>query len=305
MILKSEAIFQLSEASAFFGAEDAPEAHLGYNSSLMAATWLSLVEQSAAAFSEILKRATLPVRQARWATYVRCHDDIGWGPLLADLASPEAERRIRAAAQWLHGQTEGSWSRGQPFQTDGAALHGTNGALASLCGLADPSAPASEQGQAVARVLLMQAAIFASGGLPILFMGDEIGLTNDRDYLSDPERAHDGRWIHRPPMNWSLLSATGAEPNAAQAIFAGVQRLGAAMRAANASAPAQVLDSATAALARLELGDDLIVLNFSSEAQAITLAAPNLRDRLSGEAMNPTSSIPPYGVLWLASEAVA
>jgi amylosucrase len=299
VILKSEAIFKLDEARAFFGDAAAPEAQLAYNSSLMAATWLSLVEGTADAYRAILNRATLPVRQARWASYVRCHDDIGWGPLLADLATPDAEARIRRAAQWLHGQTPGSWSRGEPFQTDGAVLHGTNGALASLCGLDDPAAPASAQAQAVARVLLMQAATFASGGLPILFMGDEVGLTNDRSYLEDPSRAHEGRWLHRPSMNWSLLGGSGGAPNAAQEIFAGVRSLGAALRATDASGPARGLDSPNPALARLALGEDRVVLNFSAEPQAIAPDDAGWRDRLSGATTNTATVLAPYRVLWL------
>ena len=39
------------------------------------------------------------------------------------------------------------------------------------------------------RVLLLHAVAFAHGGLPLIYMGDELGLLNDAEYLDDPHRA--------------------------------------------------------------------------------------------------------------------
>ena len=46
--------------------------------------------------------------------------------------------------------------------------------------------------------------ILAFGGIPLLYMGDEIGLLNDDSYLQDPNLAADNRWLHRPRMDWAL-----------------------------------------------------------------------------------------------------
>jgi len=45
----------------------------------------------------------------------------------------------------------------------------------------------------------------ARGGIPLIYMGDEVGLMNDYTYLQDPEKAHDSRWLHRPRMDWSKV----------------------------------------------------------------------------------------------------
>ena len=48
------------------------------------------------------------------------------------------------------------------------------------------------------RILLLYAVAFAHGGLPLIYMGDELGLLNDATYLDDPHKADDNRWMHRP-----------------------------------------------------------------------------------------------------------
>ena len=58
------------------------------------------------------------------------------------------------------------------------------------------------QDLAVRRILLLHSMILAFGGLPLLYMGDEIGLLNDESYLADPNLAGDNRWLHRPWMDW-------------------------------------------------------------------------------------------------------
>lgn len=52
--------------------------------------------------------------------------------------------------------------------------------------------------------------VFGFGGIPLLYMGDEIGLVNDESFHKDPAKAEDNRWIHRPSMNWvAAEAATG------------------------------------------------------------------------------------------------
>ena len=45
------------------------------------------------------------------------------------------------------------------------------------------------------------------GGLPLIYMGDELGLRNDYDFVDDPDHADDNRWVHRPPMPWDVAGA--------------------------------------------------------------------------------------------------
>ncbi len=55
-----------------------------------------------------------------------------------------------------------------------------SGSLASLAGLesGDPGA--------VPRILLLHALMLGFGGLPVLWMGDELGLLNDVGWADDP-----------------------------------------------------------------------------------------------------------------------
>ena len=41
------------------------------------------------------------------------------------------------------------------------------------------------------------------GGIPLIYMGDEIGLLNDYSYKQDSMKANDSRWLHRPAMDWN------------------------------------------------------------------------------------------------------
>jgi hypothetical protein len=52
--------------------------------------------------------------------------------------------------------------------------------------------------RAVDRILMGHALIASFGGIPLIYMGDEIALLNDYSYVSNPDHAHDSRWIHRP-----------------------------------------------------------------------------------------------------------
>ena len=56
------------------------------------------------------------------------------------------------------------------------------------------------------RLVLLYSVTYAFGGIPLLYMGDELALRNDTGYLADPERAPDNRWMHRPPMDWAAAA---------------------------------------------------------------------------------------------------
>jgi amylosucrase len=65
----------------------------------------------------------------------------------------------------------------------------------------------------------------ARGGIPLIYMGDEVGLINDDTYLQDPEKAHDSRWLHRPRMDWAKVDRR-LDPHSAEGrLFAGLCKL--------------------------------------------------------------------------------
>jgi len=295
-LLKAEAIVPTAFVPPYFGADDGdgfePECHLVYNNSLMVAGWVALAEQSAALPAAIVGASGGLPRGANWLTYARCHDDIGWGAVLGDLRGIDAapEDRLTVAAHFLEGAGD-SWARGEPFQSDGSVLHGTNGTLASLAGL-ETAGTDAEREDALRRIMLVNALAIASGGLATTYMGDEAGMTNDQSYRGDPDKAHEGRWVHRPAMDWSSLNdATTTR------ISGDLASLRAARIASDGAGAPTILasDAAMPALLGIGCGNDRVFLNFSGEPVAI---ANSGIDRLTGHAA--PAALEPWQVVWLS-----
>src|SRR5206468_5024361 len=121
------------------------------------------------------------------------------------------------------------------------------GSLASLAGLEDASAAGDPDlvELAVRRVLLGHALIFGYDGIPLLYMGDELGLLNDHGYLDDPARAADNRWLHRPAMDWELAARRAEQGTVEQRIFSALVALVEARRRTpqlHAATPVEVVD---------------------------------------------------------------
>ncbi|MBB6505882.1 amylosucrase [Sphingomonas endophytica] len=295
-LLKAEAIVPTAFVPPYFGIDEGdgfePECHLVYNNSLMVAGWVALAEQSAQLPAAIVAASGGLPSGANWLSYARCHDDIGWGAVLGDLRAIDAEpeARLRAAAAFLHG-TGDSWARGVPFQSDGAALHGTNGTLASLAGLEAAQDDAARE-MALRRITLLNALSIASGGLATTYMGDEAGLLNDYDYAGDPELAHEGRWIHRPAMDWWAL-----ETPAALRISDDLTALRDARIASGGAGAPTPIATGDAALLGIACGRDRVFLNFGDREVAVPEAG---RDRLSGAVVE---AVPAWGVVWLEGGA--
>ena len=299
-LLKAEAIVPTAFVPPYFGADDGadwnggfePECHLVYNNSLMVAGWVALAEQSAELPRAILDASAELPSGANWLSYARCHDDIGWGAVIGDLADIDAHpvERLKAAARFLDG-ADGSWSRGEPFQSDGSVLHGTNGTMASLAGL-EAATDDRDREMAFRRIALLNALSIASGGLATTYMGDEAGLLNDRGYLADPQRRHEGRWLHRPDMDWGALAAP-----AGRRIAGDLGRLRAARIAGGgAGSPATVATDSPAVLG-IRCGRDRVFLNFS-DAEARVAVPAGWRDRLFGGPVGGSATLAPWGIVW-------
>jgi amylosucrase len=209
MLFKSEAIVPPEDLRSYLGVGD-PERHeadLAYNNQLMVLLWSSLATREARLMSNALGRFGDIPEHAAWATYVRCHDDIGWAVTDQDAGSMgwSGFGHRSFLNDFYSGRFTGSFAMGARFQenllTGDARISGT---AASLCGVEkallehDPVALDA----ALARLELAYAITFAFGGTPLLYMGDELALRNDHAFASDPTHAADNRWLHRPLMDW-------------------------------------------------------------------------------------------------------
>ncbi|MEO1061281.1 MAG: alpha-amylase family protein [Actinomycetota bacterium] len=212
VLCKAEAIVPPGQLVQYLGGHDRhrPEADLAYHNQLMVMSWNGVATRRADLMTRALGRMRTPPPGTAWCTYVRIHDDIGWAVDDADAAAvgldPAAHRAFLAA--FFRGDFPGSYARGAAFMTN--PLIGderTSGMTSALAGLAE----AVERDdpllvdQAVRRIRLLYAIAMGWGGIPLLWMGDEIGLGNDTAYVDDPDHADDSRWLHRPAMDWSLV----------------------------------------------------------------------------------------------------
>ena len=233
MIHLEEAIVGPSEMLTYLGQgqHTGREGNLAYHNNLMVLFWNTLATRQTQLINHVLSRHFPPnVANATYATYLRCHDDIGWAVTDEDAASLGFSGPLHRAylADFYEGSFEGSFARGQFFQVNEETGDKRNsGSLASLAGLEK----ALEEGLveavdlAIHRILLGNALIASFGGIPLIFMGDEIGLLNDYSYRDHLELAHDSRWLHRPMMDWDIVRGTAQGHGPAAAILAGTKHI--------------------------------------------------------------------------------
>lgn len=219
---KAEAIVGPTDLVGYLGTDEHSGlvADMAYHNALMVHLWSALAARDSSLAEVALHRFPDKPTGTTWATYARCHDDIGWAiddPDARDAGlDPVAHRRF--LSDFYSGQFPGSFARGLVFQENPATGdRRISGSLASLAGLqaaleaGDPARTAD----AVARILLLHTTILGFGGVPLLWMGDEIGTLNDDSWARDPDHAGDNRWVHRPRMDWRAADEAREHPRSA------------------------------------------------------------------------------------------
>ncbi len=204
MVFKSEAIVHPDEVRSYIGTDECP---LSYNPQLMALLWEALATRDVRVLQRAMRdRFNIPSGCA-WVNYVRCHDDIGWAFADDDVEAvgfePSSHRRF--LTRFYTGRFDGSFACGAPFQEDpktGDAR--VSGSCASLTGVEQALAEnnADKLELAIRRILLIHGIIITIGGIPLLYLGDEIATLNDYSYDQDAEKIGDSRWLHRQQFDW-------------------------------------------------------------------------------------------------------
>ncbi|MEL7626585.1 MAG: amylosucrase [Anaerolineaceae bacterium] len=199
ILFKSEAIVHPDEVIKYISPQ---ECQLSYNPLMMALLWNSLATREVNLLSQALRdRFGLPQGTA-WVNYVRCHDDIGWTFSDDDAAKMgiNGYDHRRFLNEFYRGRFPGSFARGLPFQenlkTGDCRISGTCASLAGLEKALAEEGP-EEVELAIKRILLMHFVIMTAGGIPLIYLGDEIATLNDYSYLEDPKHKNDSRWVHR------------------------------------------------------------------------------------------------------------
>ncbi|MET0145231.1 MAG: amylosucrase [Ilumatobacteraceae bacterium] len=298
---------------------------LAYHNSLMVQIWSMLATRDVRLSVHVLRAITAVPSTTAWITYVRCHDDIGWaiddGDAAAVGLSGPAHRRF--LSDYYSGDFWQSPARGLVFQdNEQTGDRRISGMLASLAGLdaALETGDRDELDLAIRRILLTQTLAIGWGGVPVLWMGDELGVRNDPSWATEPEHADDNRWVHRPRMSWAAARARDRPGSVEQRVFDGIAhrvRVRSGLVHLHASVPSEPLDPSDpgvlAVVRRHPVGAMLVVANVTDTdrpfpawrlydvglepaivVDALTGSSPRVDDR--GD-----FRLPPYAAWWLVA----
>ncbi len=298
------------------------EANLAYHNNLMVQYWSSLATRDTRLMTHTL-RTHFPegFRNACWGTYIRCHDDIGWAITEEDadaIPGTSGPSHRRFLADFYSGAFKGSFARGGIFQEN--ALTGdcrNSGSFASLAGLelALENQDLAAAALAVQRMLMGYALMCSFGGVPLLYMGDEVGLTNDYGFVDVAEHAHDNRWLHRPLMDWKKLKEAESGKGPVADLLAGVKHILTRRKATPQLAsqvPTRIIETGNEKLfAFIRLADDgplAGLFNFTDDWTSISAerlrreGLTEFKDLLGGgtAAIHADAlAVAPYGRMWL------
>jgi len=327
VVHKAEAIVGPDELVTYLGvhAHHGKESDLAYHNALMVHLWSSLASRDTRLMTHALARFPQKPPNTSWATYARGHDDIGWAIDDADAAAVGLDAHAHRAflSDYYSGSFPGSHARGLVFQENPqTGDKRISGSFASLAGLelARETGDGLLLEMSLRRILLGHALILGFGSVPLLYMGDELGLTNDLSYLDEPEEADDNRWAHRPPMDWEAAERRHEPGTVEGRLFEGLRAIIEARKATphlHAATPTEVFDAGNPhvfAFARPHpLGTLVALHNFTESVQHVGVVDAvrargvegTLRDRLGGGTVEWAGGIvrlDPYGSLWISDE---
>jgi amylosucrase len=287
LALKAEAIVSPDLLVQYLGGHDRyrPECDLAYDNQLMVMLWSALAARDVTLAQRALARRRPAPPSTAWVCYVRCHDDIGWAVSDTDAAAAGLDgfAHRRFLTEFYAGTFPGSFGRGAVFQANPATGDARiSGTAASLCGIeaALESGDAAELTAAIRRLESMYAVAFSFGGIPLIYMGDELGLGNDASWADDPAHAGDNRWMHRPVMDWAAAGQRRDPATVPGRVFAALAALGAARKqvlALRAGGTTELLPAGNRSVlayrrAHPRSAPFLALANFSDVAQEIDAA---------------------------------
>ncbi|MFL5732178.1 MAG: alpha-glucosidase C-terminal domain-containing protein, partial [Chloroflexia bacterium] len=316
LLFKSEAIVHPDEVIKYI---DEVECQLSYNPLLMALEWEALATREVRLLRTSMASSFKLDPRCAWINYVRSHDDIGWTFDDGDAARLGIDgfghRRFLNA--FYTGRFAGSFARGLPFQenprTGDARISGTTASLAGL-ELALRDGDEKEVDLAIRRILMLYSIAFSIGGIPLIYLGDELGTTNDYSYAQDPARAGDSRWVHRPAADWERAARRKDPATVEGRVYAGLMRLiearkGCPAFAGNEMEVVEPGNEHVFGYARRYGGERALVLaNFSESAQMVQANQVRLyglsysfQDIVTGEkvSLEEDLTLEPYRFMWL------
>jgi amylosucrase len=319
ILFKAESIVPTKELGDYLGAKsEHQECQLAYHNILMVSLWEALATGDISHLPSRMQDVGETPKGTTWLNYLRCHDEIVWGVLNdPELSTGVKPEQLHFLADFYAGNAPGSFALGKTFQVEpGQPGDKSTGMTAALAGLESAIRTGDEAlvSLAIERYKLMYSVMFAFPGIPLFWMGDEVGLLNDYDYESDPSRSHDDRWLNRPTMDWGKLDFENPDNTIGKQIFEFSSRLVKARKGARALHADGIIDyiphqhPALLCARRSFAGASLVLLaNFAAEPLTLEpelLANAGLKgstDLLSQQKipMGKSVVLRPYQSLWL------
>lgn len=227
LLFKSEAIVHPDDVVKYI---DPAECQLSYNPLIMALLWNTLATREVNLLNQALTERFSIDPKCAWVNYVRCHDDIGW--TFADDDAIQfginGYNHRRFLNDFFLGRFDGSFAMGVPFQenpkTGDCRISGTCASLAGLEKAVNANDPLQVE-FSIRRILLLHAIILTIGGIPLIYLGDEVATLNDHSYHQDVNHSRDSRWIHRPAFNDERYKAHNDTKTIPGRVFNGLQAL--------------------------------------------------------------------------------
>ncbi len=315
LLFKSEAIVHPRDVRSYI---DPKECQISYNPILMVSIWEALATRSVDFLRHTMnKQFPLPPGCA-WVNYLRSHDDIGWG--FADEDAAEVGIQGEDHRYFLNlfylGRFPGSFATGLPFnfnpRTQDMRINGTTASLAGL-EKAYKLDDDDYRDTAIRRITMIHSIILSVGGIPLIYLGDEIGTINDYSYRADSGIADDSRWVHRPiadPEKYEQrLDSTTVEGR----IFTALKHLIDLRQATRTFANGETVFIQTGnphVLGYTRHNSMLFLANFAESAQYVNVATlqnewsliRSAHDLVTDQVMSLEDSIrlEPYQFMWLA-----
>jgi amylosucrase len=318
MVFKSEAIVHPDEVAKYISENECP---ISYNPTLMALLWEALATREVHLLRHSMQKRFVHPENCVWVNYIRLHDDIGWS--FADEDAAEMGINGFDHRQFLNafytGTFDGSFATGllfnyNPLTKDGRIC----GMFASLAGLESAQKRQHEVHieHAIRRMILLQAVNISIGGIPLIYLGDELAALNDYSYQTQPGKSGDNRWVHRQPITEAMRAERHQPESVAARMFASMQQM-IRIRKENpvfGAGETQVLDAHNPhvfALVRWQDGHALLGLfNFSEHEPIVDMGQfrvyglpMKLRDLLTDETHHLYGNMPlsPYQIMWLVN----
>jgi amylosucrase len=252
LIFKAEAIVGPADLAPYLGVgkHAGKVSDLAYQNSLMVQIWSALAAKDTRLFCAAMNRFPAKPPTTVWGTYLRCHDDIGWAIDDEDAASVGLNgfEHRRFLADYYAGFYPMSDARGLVFQENlETGDRRISGSAASLVGIesALDSGNDLHLDVAIRRLLLAYDIVLGFGGLPLIYMGDELGLRNDYSFAEVAEHADDNRWVHRPRMPWDAAERRHVPGTVEHRVWHGLRHaiaVRSALPSMDASVEAEIMD---------------------------------------------------------------